>query len=115
MLVRLYDLPASAPEVERLRERGVTCRRAEAYERSAVLAFAKAHFPGWGDEVLAGFTCVPPTVYIATLGGTVLGFACYNATRPDYFGPTGVLEAERGRGIGRALLLQCLEALAAEG
>lgn len=45
----------------------------------------------------------------------VQGFACYNVTRPDYFGPTGVLESQRGRGIGRALLLQCLEALAAEG
>lgn len=115
MLVKLYDLPASEPEVSRLCERGMTCRRAEAYERSAVLAFVKAHFPAWGDELLAGFTHVPPTVYIATRDGTVLGFACYNATRPDYFGPTGVLEAERGQGIGRALLLQCLEALAADG
>lgn len=115
MLVKLYELPVSGPEVARLREHGVTCRRAEAYERSAVLAFAKAHFPAWGDEVLAGFAHVPPSVYVATRGGAVLGFACYNATRPDYFGPTGVLESERGQGIGRALLLQCLEALAGEG
>lgn len=115
MLVKLYDLAPSGPEVARLRERGVTCRRAEAYERSAVLAFARARFPAWGDEVLAGFAQVPPTVYVATRDGVVLGFACYNATRPDYFGPTGVLESERGQGIGRALLLQCLEALAGEG
>ena len=51
MLVKLYDLAPSDPEVARLRERGVTCRRAEAYERSAVLAFARARFPAWGDEV----------------------------------------------------------------
>lgn len=115
MLVKLYDLPASGLEVAGLRERGVICRRAEAYERSAVLAFARAHFPAWCDEVLAAFVHVPPAVYIAAREGAVLGFACYNATRPDYFGPTGVVEAERGRGIGRALLLQCLEALAGEG
>jgi GNAT superfamily N-acetyltransferase len=115
MLVKLYDLPAGAPEVARLREHDIICRRAEAYERSEVLAFAKARFPAWGDEVLAGFAHVPPVVYIATRAGAVVGFACYNATRPNYFGPTGVLETERGRGIGRALLLQCLEALGAEG
>lgn len=115
MLVKLYDLPPAAPEVERLREQGTTCRRAESYERGAVLGFAKQHFPNWGDELLAGFASVPPTVYIAERAGEVLGFACYNATRPDYFGPTGVLESQRGSGIGRALLLQCLEALAAEG
>lgn len=115
MLVKLYDLPPAAPEVERLRAQGVTCRRAESYERAAVLGFVKQHFPNWGDELLAGFASVPPTVYIAERAREVLGFACYNATRPNYFGPTGVLESERGTGIGRVLLLQCLEALAAEG
>ncbi|HMO55107.1 MAG TPA: hypothetical protein PJ994_11425, partial [Tepidiformaceae bacterium] len=36
-------------------------------------------------------------------------------TRPDYFGPTGVAESQRGSGIGKVLLLQCLESLAAQG
>lgn len=115
MLVKLYELPPASPKVEALRPNGVTCRRAESYERSAVLAFVREHFPSWGDELLAGFTNVPPSVFVATEGGKVLGFACYNATRPNYFGPTGVDEAQRGRGIGEALLLQSLEALAAEG
>ena len=115
MLVKLYALPPAEPEVQQLRAAGITCRRAESYERSAVLAFAKTSFPNWGDELLAGFAHVPPTVYIAERSGEVLGFACYNATRPNYFGPTGVAESERGNGIGRVLLLQCLEALAAEG
>jgi GNAT superfamily N-acetyltransferase len=73
------------------------------------------YFPHWADELLAAFAFVPPNLYLAIENGSVIGFACYNATRPDYFGPTGVLESHRRRGIGRVLLLQCLEALRAEG
>ncbi|MGE3073756.1 MAG: GNAT family N-acetyltransferase [Dehalococcoidia bacterium] len=115
MLVKLYDLPDASPEVAALRERGISCRRAEAYERSAVLAFARSHFPHWADEVAVGFGSVPPAVYIAVEKGAVLGFACYNVTRPNFFGPTGVDQARRKEGIGRVLLLQCLDALKAEG
>lgn len=115
MLVKLWALPSADAELAHLRGSGVTCRRAESYERSAALDFVQQHFPNWVDEAAAGFTQVPPTLYVASEGGRVIGFACYNATRPDYFGPTGVDEAQRGRGIGRVLLLQCLEALRAEG
>jgi GNAT superfamily N-acetyltransferase len=115
MLVKLYELPPASPKVEQLRANGVTCRRAESYERAPVLRFVREHFPTWCDELLAGFASVPPNVFVAIEGGNILGFACYNATRPNFFGPTGVDEPERGRGIGEALLLQSLEALAAEG
>ena len=115
MLVKLYELPPAAPEVASLRDKGIVCRRAENFERSAILSFVEANFPHWADELMAGFAHVRPTVLVAEREGRVLGFACYNATRPDYFGPTGVLESERSQGIGRVLLLQCLEALAAEG
>lgn len=115
MLVRLYDLPAFEAERAQLRSEGAVCRRAESYDRSAVLAFVAERWPRWCDEVQAAFTQVPPTAYVAVESGRVLGFACYNATRPDYFGPTGVDESQRGRGLGRVLLLQCLSSLAAEG
>lgn len=115
MLARLYGLPASATEVARLAAEGVVCRRAESYERSAVVSFVRTRFPHWEDEATAAFGAVPPTVFIAVERRRVQGFACYNVTRPDYFGPTGVLESQRGRGIGRVLLLKCLEALAAQG
>ena len=115
MLVKLYKLPEASGEVAALRADGVTCRRAESYERSALVEFVKHCFPAWVDETLAGFAHVPPTVYIAIDHGAVVGFACYNATRLDYFGPTGVDEPQRGRGIGRVLLLQCLQALRDDG
>ena len=36
-------------------------------------------------------------------------------TRRAFFGPTGVLESERGQGIGKVLLLACLHGLAEMG
>ncbi|QFG03443.1 GNAT family N-acetyltransferase [Tepidiforma bonchosmolovskayae] len=115
MLVRLYDLPPVEPALARLAAAGIVCRRPEAYERSAVLGFVRAHFPGWVDETQVALARTPATCFIAQRGGDVLGFACFHATRPNFFGPTGVAEAERGRGIGAALLLLALHAMAAEG
>lgn len=115
MLVRLYALPPEGGLDDRLRGSGVLCRRAESYERHAVLQFVRERWPEWADEVAAAFARVPPTLYIAVRDRRILGFACYNATRPDYFGPTGVEESERGAGIGRVLLRLCLDALAGEG
>ncbi|MBI5947931.1 MAG: GNAT family N-acetyltransferase [Chloroflexi bacterium] len=115
MLVKLYDFPSAEADFRRLLAEGVTCRRAESYERSQVLAFVSDRWPNWRDEALACFSRVPPTIFIATRDGRVIGFAAFDATRPDYFGPTGVEESERRRGIGGVLLWQCLEALKAAG
>jgi GNAT superfamily N-acetyltransferase len=115
MLVRLYALPPEGGLLDRLRQAGIVCRRAESYERHAVLAFVRERWPEWADETAAAFARVPSTIYVAVRGGRVVGFACYNVTRPDYFGPTAVEDAERGAGIGRALLRLSLEAMAAEG
>jgi GNAT superfamily N-acetyltransferase len=115
MLTRLYDLPDVTPARGRLAAEGIVCRRAESYERGQVLEFVRERWPRWVDEANAAFAGVPPTAFIATNGGEVIGFAAYDATRPDYFGPAGVDEQRRGKGIGRVLLLQCLDALAAKG
>ncbi len=115
MLVRLYDLPPLTPELERLRTDGVTCRRAESFERSAVLAFVQAHFPSWADETSVAFSHTPIGVFIAVEAGVVAGFACIEAARPNFFGPTGVEERERGRGIGKALLLMSLYSMRERG
>ena len=45
----------------------------------------------------------------------ILGFAGYDCTAPDFFGPTGVAEEARKGGIGGALLIACMEALREEG
>ena len=45
----------------------------------------------------------------------ILGFAGYDCTYKDFFGPTGVDETQRGKGIGGALFLRCMEAMRDEG
>ena len=62
----------------------------------------------WADEISIGFANKPVTGYIATRAGRVIGFAGYECTRKAFFGPTGVVESERGRGIGKALLVTSL-------
>ena len=45
----------------------------------------------------------------------MLGFACYDTTHKNFFGPTGVDAAKRGQGIGTALLLATLHAMREAG
>src|SRR5262249_36582770 len=53
--------------------------------------------------------------FIATASGELRGFACYESTRRNFFGPMGVAAPARGEGIGSALLLGCLHAMAGLG
>lgn len=116
LLVKLYDLPDAGPELERLRGAGVEIRRAMAHERNPVCAWIRERFgEGWAGECEAGFSRQPVSVFLAVRDGELLGFACYDCTFRGAFGPTGVMAGERGRGIGAALLLRCLDAMAAEG
>lgn len=116
MLVRLYALRAASPQVEALRAKGVEVRRALAPERHVVVGWVREHFgEGWASESEVSFGRLPISCFRAQRGQELLGFACYDATAKAFFGPTGVLESEREQGIGTALLLVTLEAMAAEG
>lgn len=116
MLVKLYDLPALEPCLAPLREQGVTLRHAMPYEKYQVVDWVRGVFsPGWAGECDVSFAHQPVACYVATREGRLLGFGCYDSTCKGFFGPTGVLEEERGQGIGRALLLSCLHAMAAAG
>jgi GNAT superfamily N-acetyltransferase len=115
LLVKLYELPGLEGELGAAAARGVTVRRAIAPEKPQVLAWIQAHFPGWAAEVEAAFCRAPVSCFIAMRGQSLLGFACYDATCRNFFGPTAVLEAERGRGLGRVLLLAALHAQREQG
>jgi hypothetical protein len=45
----------------------------------------------------------------------LLGFAAMNATNPGWFGPMGVRETGRGRGMGTLLVRHCLAAYQRHG
>ena len=116
MLVKLYTLPTLAPPLAALARAGVTIRPAMAYEKHQVVAWVGRTFsPGWASECEVAFSRQPVACFIAIATGQMVGFACYEATWKNFFGPTGVAEDTRGRGIGAALLLACLHAMAAAG
>ncbi|HEX3086848.1 MAG TPA: GNAT family N-acetyltransferase [Pyrinomonadaceae bacterium] len=108
LLVNLLKLPQALSPADG----GVTIRRAQPFEITALTEFIKKHFSvAWADEISVGFANKPVSVFIATRNGKVIGFAGYECTRKAFFGPTGVAEHERGGGIGRALLLASLHGL----
>jgi GNAT superfamily N-acetyltransferase len=115
MLVRLYDLPKLEPALELASRQGVTIRAALTLEKPRVVDWVQSNFPVWVAEVDAAFARLPISCFIATRDRQILGFACYDATCRNFFGPSGVLENERRRGLGRALLLAALHAQREQG
>lgn len=116
MLVRLYDLPNSSDLYQQVDASGVTLRKARAFEKHTVAAFAKEHFsPKWVSEIEVAMSHQPITCFIATRDKEILGFACYDTTHKGFFGPTGVSESARGLGLGKALLMKSLESLKESG
>jgi GNAT superfamily N-acetyltransferase len=110
LLVKLYELPAERAVA------GVDIRRALAPEKQAVTAWVGAAFgPRWASEADVSFSGHPAGCHVAVAGGALIGFACWDATARGFFGPEGVAEAWRGKGVGAALLLQCLHAMRSHG
>jgi GNAT superfamily N-acetyltransferase len=106
LLVNLLKLPP----LETVQ--GFVLRRAQPFELSPVRRFVAENFaPSWADEISVGFARQPVSVYVATIDRELAGFAAYECTRRAFFGPTGVLQSARGKGIGKALLLACLWSL----
>jgi GNAT superfamily N-acetyltransferase len=116
LLVRLYDLPDPGPRLAALKGEGVIVRRAMAYERRHVLDWIARRFgDGWAGEAASAFGPPPANCFLAVRDGTVLGFACIECTCKGFFGPAGVEEDERGRGVGTGLLLAALHAMRESG
>ena len=115
MLVRLYDLPDLPQALDGARRVGISVRRALAPEVAAVSAWAQEHFPRSAAEVGIACARMPISCFIAVREGRIIGFACYDATARNFFGPEAVIEAERGRGVGRTLLLAALHAQREQG
>src|SRR3954469_6470756 len=109
MLVNLLKLAPLEPLLSELRQSGVIIRRAQPHEITPVRDFLSKNFEaGWADEISVGYAHQPVSVFIAIRDRCVIGFGAYKCPRRNFFGPTGVAQSERGRGIGYALLLACL-------
>lgn len=132
LLVRLYALPPPVPELAEPGRGLIQIRRALAFERAQVTKFAREHgSEGWAGECEAAFARQPLACFVAVgplsvksiapgagpvdMSDPLVGFACYEATCRNFFGPELVHKEHRGRGVGRALLLAALHAMRAEG
>ncbi|HEX8873402.1 MAG TPA: GNAT family N-acetyltransferase [Nitrosospira sp.] len=112
----MYKLPDGELNLKKPGAGEVHFRRAMAYEKHQVINWVREHFGnGWASECDVAFSNRPISCHIATENGAILGFACYDSTSRGMFGPLGVLESERGGGIGRGLLLASLHAMVAVG
>lgn len=116
MLVRLYDVVADADLDAQIAAAGVVIRRALAPELETVRRWIAARFSaGWSSEAEVAFSRDPNACLIAVRDGKLIGFACYDAVALGFFGPTGVDEAARGLGVGKALLFRTLLAMRERG
>lgn len=130
MLVKLYTLPDPTPHLARLRETGVEIRQGAPPEQRVVSKWVGHHFEeSWAAGCEVALLRLPVSCYIAVEMSpgnrsgddpyalppeVLLGFACYDVDVKGMFGPMGVRDDHRGRGIGTALLLTCLHAMKAE-
>jgi predicted N-acetyltransferase YhbS len=115
MLVKLYELPSLAKAREALSARGIAVRRVIAPETPVVTEWARSNFATSAAEVAIACGRLPISCFIAVREQQILGFACHDATARNFFGPEAVAAEERGRGLGRALLLTALHAQREQG
>lgn len=109
MLVKLYEINEDVNLLNSLNEEGIVLRNAIAPEKHIVVNWIREKFGEfWSSEAEVSFANHPISCVIAVKENTILGFACYESTCRNFFGPTGVNEQYRGKGIGRALLLRSL-------
>src|SRR5690606_32920411 len=113
MLVRLLDLPDISREEARLfQDQEILFRRPIAPEKSMLVDWVRSNFSVlWANEVETAFAFLPVHCHIAQRGQDILGFACYECTSRNFFGPTGVHPDMQGQGIGKVLLVKSLMAL----
>lgn len=95
---------------------GVQIVRVQPPDRLILLSFVGKHFSqGWVSECGLALSFLPGRCFAAVRDGKPVGFACYDTTAKGFFGPIGVAETERGKGVGAALLIACLSAMREEG
>ncbi len=115
MIVRLKHLPDTGPIERGLAKEGYVVERATLAHRPELATFIEKHFSErWALQTAATFSRQPVSLFVALSGKEIVGFAAYDCSYRSYFGPTGVREDLRGKGVGAALLLRTLEDMATQ-
>ena len=116
-----FQVPPEVVERERqLAKQGITVRAMQPADILPLLAFLREHF-GWDwyrfyQESLLEINAQGGqnriSIFVALWEGRVIGCSHHRLER---FGPFGVQEGWRGRGIGTVLLARCLREMRAKG
>jgi len=110
----IFNLTVSLDAIKKepaSKKEGYEYERIQPKDFEKVFDFIKQHFPNktWAEEVRLSFKRVPPTTFIAKNNqNEIVGWATHSQFFPGSFGPTGVVEALRGKRIGTELFLWCL-------
>ncbi len=116
MLVRLYDLPEMTSLENKLQQQQIIVRHAQPWEKQILCEWLEHHFsPRWAREIEKAFSMNPVSCYLALAAGNLAGFAAYECTCKNFFGPTGVSPRWRKKGIGQLLLLKALYSMREKG
>ncbi|KXF83309.1 GNAT family N-acetyltransferase [Enterovibrio coralii] len=84
-------------------------------EKGAVIRWILQNFnEHWASEAEVAFLKCN-SLFIAVEGKKILGFACYDGTAKGYFGPLGVGDDARGKGVGEALVKAALISMSRVG
>jgi GNAT superfamily N-acetyltransferase len=112
LLVPLYKLPERKPL------RAFTLRRVMAHEGAYTKKWVETGFSGgWASEILPALSRTPSSIFIAVEGSSqkLAGFCAWDCTALGFLGPVGVEEIFRGKGVGRAVVLEALYAMKEQG
>lgn len=110
MLVKLYDLNNDWNDIyPSLKGQGIEIRKPIGPEKHFLLNWVGDNFSsGWVSEFDTALSNRPVSCFIAQHEASIIGFGCYDAAALGFFGPLGVVQTARGKGIGRALSKACL-------
>ena len=115
MIVNLLQIPSRddiAALEAKLAGDGINIRRAMVPDMMGIQDFVeRTTGRNARGECTVCFSRQPVSCFIAEKDRKVIGYACYEATMRDFFGPTEVSKAFQGKGIGAALLLECLQSM----
>ena len=131
MIVKLYSLPDVKPFMDKLNYSGIEVRQSDQSEKIIISDWIKRYFKeSWAEGCKLAFMRKPVSCYIAItkrksidsakksfklMPETIVGFACYDVASKGIFGPVGVREDYRRKGIGKTLIITSLRAMMKEG
>jgi len=99
-----------------LAAKGYAFTNASQDRRREVVEWVHSNFgPLYSHEVSETFRHDMPSVWLALKGDEIVGFSAYRTSELDWFGPIGVAEEERRKGLGSVLLFKSLLSMREEG